>query len=55
LVPNGTADVVVSCGGKHIPLADWEHTYGQDIGAAVAVLPPSIGLLDEARTVLVFI
>lgn len=51
LVSKGTK-VVVPCGGKDVPLAQWQSTYAQDIGAVVEELPPISVLMADAKAVL---
>ena len=51
LVPPG-ASVVVPCGGKSLPLAEWQSQYGQDRGASVGEIPPVAELMRQARGVL---
>jgi hypothetical protein len=51
LVSRG-AHVVVPCGGKSIPLVEWQHKYGQDQGASVGEIPPIQELMNQARGVL---
>lgn len=51
MVPTGTS-VVVPCGGKDIPLAEWQGKYGQDLGATVVELPTTDVLISNAKTVL---
>ena len=51
LIPNGS-HIVVPCGGKSIPLAEWQSKFGQDKGASVGEIPPTKELMNHARAVL---
>ena len=51
LIPKGSR-MVVPCGGKSIPLAEWQSKFGQDKGATVGEIPPTKELMNQARAVL---
>ena len=47
LVPKGSS-VVANCGGKKVPLAEWQTKYRQDVGATVHELPSTDELVQMA-------
>lgn len=49
---SANTSVAVPCGHKNIPLEEWLSRYGQDPGALVEPIPPTVDVLAAARALL---